>query len=250
MTLPDLGQGQVTSPPTWMLHGLRPLARMVAKRKFGARVHHTERIPASGPVIMAANHVGVMDGPFLAVCGPRPVHVLTKEELFTGIGGRMLAAAGQIKLERFHTDPAAIKTCVRALADDRAVGIFPEGARGAGEFGRFHRGAAYLALVSGAPVVPVIMFGTRDPGAAIGAMPSKAGVDIVYGEPYLIAPQPWPRTQSMVEETSLALREHLIATLKTARDEVGRQLPGPLPPGQYEADPATSLTDDSPTEDH
>ena len=57
-----------------------------------------------------------------------------------------------------------MKTCLRVLRDGGVVGIFPEGTRGAGEFDRFHRGAAYLALVTGAPVVPVVILGTREPG--------------------------------------------------------------------------------------
>ena len=65
------------------------------------------------------------------------------------------------------------------------VGIFPEGSRGAGEFDRFHRGAAYLGLVSGAPIVPVIQFGTREPGDGSSALPKKGGhVELVYGAPY------------------------------------------------------------------
>ena len=115
-------------------------------------------------MILASNHVGVADGPLLAIFSPRPVHALTKQEMFEGRMGRFLRDAGQIPLDRFNSDPAAVKACLRVLRDGGAVGIFPEGSRGAGEFDRFHRGAAYLALVSGAPIVPVIQFGTREPG--------------------------------------------------------------------------------------
>ena len=55
-----------------------------------------------GPVIFAANHVGVVDGPLLAIFAPRPVHALTKVEMFRGRLGRFLRASGQMPLDRFH----------------------------------------------------------------------------------------------------------------------------------------------------
>ncbi len=58
---------------------------------------------------MAANHVGWLDGPLLAICAPRPVHALTKQEMFAGPLGPFLRAAGQIELDRFHVDVAAIR---------------------------------------------------------------------------------------------------------------------------------------------
>ena len=110
------------------------------------------------------------------------MHALTKKEMFDGRLGRFLPTSGQVPLDRFNADPAAVKACLRVLRDGGAVGIFPEGSRGAGEFDRFHRGAAYLGLVSGAPIVPVIQFGTREPGDGSSALPKKGGhVDLVYG---------------------------------------------------------------------
>ena len=44
-------------------------------------------LPATGPVILACNHVGVVDGPLLAIFAPRPVHALTKQEMFKGCHG-------------------------------------------------------------------------------------------------------------------------------------------------------------------
>ena len=115
------------------------------------------------------------------------MHALTKVEMFEGKTGRLLRAAGQIPLYRYGADPTAIKTCLRVLRDGGVVGIFPEGSRGAGEFDRFHLGVGYLALASGAPVVPVVQFGTRAPGAGNHALPEKGElIDIVFGTPYTL----------------------------------------------------------------
>lgn len=228
-------------PPRLLLHRLRPPSRWLVGRRLQVRLHGAEHVPATGPVILASNHVGVADGPLLAVFSPRPVHALTKSEMFDLRGmGRFLLASGQIPLDRFNTDPAAVKTCLRVLRDGDVVGIFPEGARGAGDFERFHRGAAYLALVSGAPVVPVIQFGTREPGAGMGALPPRGSVvDLVYGAPYRLDAVPWPRRREDVDGASLLLREHLLAHLAQARALTGRELPGPLPVA--EVDPPSSV---------
>lgn len=222
-------------------------ARWLAGRRWELALHAQEHVPMEGPVILASNHVGLIDGPLLAILGPRPVHALTKQEMFDGRAGRVLRASGQIRLDRYGADPAAVKACVRVLDAGEVVGIFPEGTRGDGELHRIHRGAAFLALVSGAPVVPVTMFGTRQPGAGNHALPPKGGrIDVVYGEPWRVAAQPWPRTREQVGAASALLHQHLRSALEGARDLTGRELPGPLPAHEQKDDPGPG----SPTKEH
>ncbi len=237
----------VPHPPRSMLVGLRPSARRYFRRRYDVRVHGAEQVPATGPVIFAANHIGVLDGPLLAIFAPRPVHALTKQEMFRGRLGRALHSSGQIPVDRFATDPRAVRTALRVLRDGGAVGVFPEGTRGDGELHRFHHGAAYLARVSGATVVPVILLGSREPGGGIASTPARgARIDLVLGDPVTLDAVPWPRTPGMVRESSMLLRERLLETLDVARRTTGRDLPGPLPAGQAEDDPATGLVDEGP----
>lgn len=234
----------VAHPPTRLLTTLRPAARRIVRTKWPVTLHGAEGVPATGPVVLASNHVGIIDGPLLAIFAPRPVHALTKEEMFAGRLGGFLRASGQISLYRFGPDPAAMKACARVLRDGGVVGVFPEGTRGDGELHRFHHGAAYLALVTGAPVVTVSMFGTRAPGAASGALPPKRGhVDIVFGSPWRADAVPWPRTREHVRATSALLREHMLTDLARAIERTGRSLPGPLPAGHREDDPDTGFVD-------
>lgn len=231
-------------PWRFMLHGLRPISSWLLERRYVVRVHGIDLVPDEGAVLFAANHVGVIDGPLLAVYAPRPVHVFTKVEMFRGMLGRFLTFSGQIPLDRFHTDPRAVRQMLRVLRDGAAGGIFPEGSRGNGELDRFHRGAAYFALAAGAPVVPVVMFGTREPGGRSGSLPRKgATIDIVFGAPYTVPAVEWPRTKEQVEHTSMLLREHLLVHLDHAKALTGRELPGDLPPGDHDPDPATGVTD-------
>lgn len=231
-------------PRRAMLSGLRPVARFVIRRRCEVRVHGVDNVPTRGPVIFAANHMGVADGPILATFGPRPVHALTKIEMFDSRLAWVLRGAGQIPVDRFHTDPAAVKTCLRVLRDGGAVGIFPEGRRGGGDLERFHRGAAYFGLASGAPIVPVIFLGTREPGGHTESLPARRGtVDMLFGTPYSLPATPWPRTREQVGHASALLREHLLTTLDHALAITGRDLPGPLPADEVEPDPATGVTD-------
>jgi 1-acyl-sn-glycerol-3-phosphate acyltransferase len=235
---------RVRFPPRFLLYRFRPLGRWVIRRRFAVRLHGVEHVPESGPLIFCANHIGVADGPLLAIFAPRPVHALTKSEMFRGPLGRFLRATGQIPLDRFNVDPAAARACLRVLRDGATVGIFPEGRRGAGDLERFHRGAAYFALATGAPVVPVAFLGTREPGAHSGALPPRGGaVDIVFGPPHPLEKVPWPRTKEQVERSSMLLRERMLVHLDHAKALTGRELPGPLPPTDVEPDPATGVTE-------
>ena len=236
----------VRRPARLLLRGGRPLSRWLIRRRYRVRLHGAELVPASGPVIFASNHVGVIDGPLLASFAPRPAHALTKVEMFSGVLGWFLRSAGQIPLDRLHADPAAVRTSVAVLRVGGAIVIFPEGTRGDGELGLFHRGAAYLAMVTGAAIVPVILFGTREPGGASSSLPPKRGtIDMVFGTPFTVEQSAWPRTRQQVGDTSHRLRDRMLDDLEAARRSTGLSLPGPLPAGQHEPDPGGGITEKS-----
>ena len=199
--LPDVSG--VRHPATWPSYPHRWFGRFVTRRRFDVVEHGAENVPADGPVILAA-HIDVPGGPLLGLFGPRRVQV--------------------------PTDPRAVRTHLGVLADGHAIGVFPDGTRG-GEVSRFHRGAAYLAMVSGAPVVPVTIFGAGEPGARATA-PRGRRFDVVYGAPYRTGPRPWPRTKKLVEVTSFDLRVHMLVALDAARTLTGRT----------DADPPTGVT--------
>jgi len=209
---------------------LRPLGRAVFDRRWEVHVHGREQVPAYGGQILAANHVGLIDGPLLAAYHPRPIHALTKREMFEGRTGRALRLVGQIPLDRGNVDPAAIKSCIRILREGGVVCIFPEGGRGGGELDRARAGVAYLALVTGAPVVPLAVFGTREPGGGTNSIPPRRSrIDLVYGGPVHVDTASFPRTQEQIRETTVFLHGALRAHLDAARALTGRELPGPLP---------------------
>jgi 1-acyl-sn-glycerol-3-phosphate acyltransferase len=213
-------------PPTRVLNGLRPLSAWLVRRRWRVAVHHADRVPASGGVILAANHVGAIDGPLLAILSPRPVHALTKQEMFAGRLGGFLRSAGQVPLDRFHADPAAIRSCLRVIRDGGVAGIFPEGTRGSGELRR--------------------LIGTRPPGGSTNALPERgAAIDIVIGTAWQTPQEAWPRTREHVAAASVLLRGHMLSELGSALSQTRRSLPGPLPAGQSEDDPDTGLVENA-----
>lgn len=190
------------------------------------------RVPETGPVILASNHIGWLDGPLLVATAPRPLHAMVKEEQYTGKTARLLQFVAQIKVARDRTDAGAVRRAVEALSAGQCVLIFPESSRGDGEFTVFKGGVTYLALVTGAPVVPVAIFGTRQPGEGPDARPVPGTrLDIVYGEPIQFPMQGWPRDRGMLEDAGEQIHDHLRAHVSQARTALKRDLPGPLPTG-------------------
>lgn len=218
--------------PETGLRVLRPLARRYLDRRWDVRQRGEHRVPDDGPVIYASNHIGWLDGPLLILCTPRPAHALVKVEAFEGRTGRLLRFAGQIPLDRFRRDVGALRTAADALASGQSVVVYPEGLRGAGDVARTKDGVAWLAMVSGAPVVPVAIFGTRAPGEPSESRPERGSrIDVVYGEPLRITPVPWPRTRAHVAEVGRRITEHLRHHVEWAAATGHLQLPGPLPRG-------------------
>jgi 1-acyl-sn-glycerol-3-phosphate acyltransferase len=213
--------------------GLGYLRRFAARwldMNWDIRTHGDENVPATGPVILASNHLGWLDGPLLFLKAPRPAHALVKSDLFVGAVGRLLNTAAQIPVARTGADVFSLRRAAQALAAAQVIVIFPEGRRGAGDMKRIKGGVAWLALVTGAPVVPVSIFGTREPGADRESRPVKGStIHMVYGEPLRLDAVPWPRTTAALAAARKKIHAHLKDQLKSARAVTGASLPGPLP---------------------
>jgi len=225
-----LGARQQSLPPMPVYVAARRPVKAVLQRRWDIHVHGEENVPRNGPVILAPNHTGFIDGPLIAIIGPRPVYALTKQEVFHGGFGVLLRVSGQVSIDRHQPAPGSFRRIVARLLAGDAVAVFPEGTRGAGEFQHLKAGAAYLALVAGAPVLPVAFFGTRLPGAANHSVPPPGSrFDVVYGSAVYFDQQPWPRRRDLVLEAHERLAGHLRQHLHEAQELTGGTFPGPLP---------------------
>jgi 1-acyl-sn-glycerol-3-phosphate acyltransferase len=169
-----------------VLYGfLKPLAVALMRLLFRLEVQGQEHVPATGPLLLVANHVSVLDPPFVGGASPRELHFMAKEELF-GIPllGRLISSLNARPVRRDGSDSRALKAALRLLGEGRALLVFPEGTRGVeGRLGEAKPGAGMLAVMSGAAVVPVHISGTGRALPAGRVVPRLARVRVRFGPP-------------------------------------------------------------------
>jgi len=137
--------------------------------RWGLRwqIEGAERIPTSGPVVLASNHVSYLDPLTLAwVANLRGRHVryLAKGELFAKpVLGTLLHGAHQIPVQRGRADAAdALTAAVDALGRGECVGVFPEGTISQDLEPMIAKsGTARLARAAGTAITPVGLWGTH-----------------------------------------------------------------------------------------
>jgi 1-acyl-sn-glycerol-3-phosphate acyltransferase len=155
---------------------------------YRPRIEGREHVPSAGPVIFASNHLSFIDSIAIPVAAPRPVHFMAKSSYFdTWASRQFFTAIGAIAVQRGAGQAAldALDQQRKILDDGRAVALYPEGTRSLdGRLYKGRTGVAFLALQTGAPVVPVGLIGT-DASMPVGArMPSMSErITVRFGEP-------------------------------------------------------------------
>ncbi len=146
-----------------------------------------DRLPAAGPMVIAPNHDSLLDGIVLGAAISRELRFLGKAELWQSrLLGWVLDGLGAVGIKRGHGDHLALARMRQALEAGQAVAIFPQGAIYGDRM--WHRGAARIALVTGAPLVPVRLVGT-----ARALSRGRIGfprLRIIIGEPIEVARAP------------------------------------------------------------
>jgi len=189
------------------------------------KVSGLENIPAEGAVILAANHLSVVDSIIVPVVTPRPVYYLAKAEYFRHpVIGPLLTGLNNIPVNRTGGREAllAIDAAAPVLKAGKVLGIHPEGTRSPdGRLYRGRPGTVKLALDTGATIVPVGLIGT-DKIHPIGAsLPRLARCEVVFGEPMDLTPYPAEEANAkLIREVTLAMMRE-IAKL-TGQEYVGR----------------------------
>lgn len=162
------------------------MGKFLAKGYWNTTIIGREHFPKDGPVLVACNHIGVIDGPLLHGCLPRGSHILVKKEFFESKLGFLMDWSGQIPVDR-QNGRASLVTAKSLLDEGRVVGIFPEGSRGAGKVEDVRAGVAWLEVNTGAPIVFAACLGTRPEGASVGHVPPpRAKLHVVLSEPQTI----------------------------------------------------------------
>ena len=159
------------------------VARGLFTAIWGMKVTGLEHVPLNGPLIVAVNHVSMIDPPLAAVAvSPRrrPFGIGKKELFEKPLLGRWLRATGSFPLDRTGDATAAMKAALDVLQRGGSLFIYPEGTRvKPGQTRAPKAGVAFLSFRTGAPVVPLRVLGTAE-------FPRKFPLEARIGEP--IAP--------------------------------------------------------------
>jgi len=169
-----------------------------------------KHMPRSGGVILVSNHVDFFDPVVIDAASPRPVLWMAKTEVFSYPVLQWIAVqAGAFPVERGKPDRSALRHAAALLDEGLVVGLFPEGTRSrSGGLKEPFAGASMVAVRSGKPVVPCAIVGSD--GLPLSGFPAyRPGrypkVEVLFGEPFLLAHQKCDGTRWSLEEMTDAL---------------------------------------------
>lgn len=191
----------------------KALGRALLQVLFGLQVEGVEKIPKEGPVILASNHMSLVDPVVMGVACPRVVSYMSRDDVFKyPILRWLLPRLYVIPVSRGAGDLGAIKAAIRALKSGMAFGIFPEGRRSrTGFIEPFKTGAAAIALRTGALIVPAAIIGS-DKAWPVGKGPRlRRPIRVVFGDP--IALPPGKTDHQTLEEVTRQLEAAVTALL-------------------------------------
>ena len=209
----------------------RLVARPLYRFTYPVRAEGLDNIPSGGPAILAANHISFFDSIVLMLSLSRRARFVGKAEYLDSWRTRYLfPAMGMIPIERQagRDAMAALETAAGVLRRGELLGIYPEGTRSRdGRLHRGHTGVAHLALMTGAPIVPIGLVGTdriQPVGARVPRPFRRAFVRI--GEP--IDPEAYGganrrRRQKITDDLMEAIR--MLSGQATSPDFAGDEPP-------------------------
>ena len=132
---------------------------------YRAKIEGTENIPEDGAFVLCGNHMDYIKVPAIVVFAPRKINFIAKSELFKNPFLKRLGELFDvIPVKRGKQDLDAMKKSLKVLNNEEGLGLFPEGTtRGLEKGVKVKNGAAFMALRTGKPIVPVGVEVTKRP---------------------------------------------------------------------------------------
>jgi 1-acyl-sn-glycerol-3-phosphate acyltransferase len=152
---------------------------------FRLRIEGASNVPRSGPVVVAMNHESALDIPLIVVACPRRIVFMAKKELYkNAVVSWWLRVLGGFRVDRDRFDLGGLRVSLSVLRTGRVLGMYPEGTRSPGELLPFLEGAAWVALLTGAPIVPCAISGTERTREA--RRPGVVSVRLAFAPPIAV----------------------------------------------------------------
>jgi 1-acyl-sn-glycerol-3-phosphate acyltransferase len=201
-------------------HATRWLVRVLLVPLMRIDVRGRENVPRHGPLIVACNHLHNFDPAVVGSVFPRNLSYMAKKELFTvPVLGRVIHFYGAFEIDRGAADRAALRFAVHVVEDGEALFMFPEGTRSlTGRIEKVLPGAAFVAVRTGALILPVAVTGTQalpfDEKAAKAGRKQRgrAHVTVTFGTPFSLSAGPDGKRPDMHRATDEMMR-HVAALL-------------------------------------
>jgi len=231
----DLSKGTLRGIPFKML---RAVLLFLCRVFLGMRIQGLENVPASGGVLVVANHLHNADPVLISIAFPRPLHFMAKKELFgVPVVGWVISRVGSFPVDRGRADRTAIRRALATLDQGIALGIFPEGTRSrTRQIERVHSGVGMLALRGNAPILPMAITGSeRLPGSGTKkkrkdtAAPAAPylGIRIVIGKAFTLPSGEDGKRLSTDEATDVVMRRVAALLPASYRGIYGEPAPEP-----------------------
>lgn len=201
------------------------------------RVENRDVVPASGPVLLVANHTSYLDPPLVGTTAGRWVAFLAQAGLAKlGPLRWWLRQMGVTLIDRRAPSTQALRLIADCLQAGEAVGIFPEGTRSAdGSVAPFRNGVEFLVRRTGATVVPIGLDGAHRAFPRHAFVPRPRKLIVRYGEP-------WPAARVLAPGGIEALRAEVAALARAPLAPAG---PGSAGPGSVGTGSAGSVPTES-----
>jgi 1-acyl-sn-glycerol-3-phosphate acyltransferase len=206
---------------SWFYWPGTAISGFLARLLWGARVEGDEHIPRESAFILVSNHCSNLDPEILGWAigyrARRLIHFMAKVEMRSWpVIGWLASQSGVYFVRRGEGDRAAQRFSLEALAAGRPIALFPEGTRSRdGRLKAFKSGAAFLAMRSGAPLLPVGITGSHRLFPGRTRVPHPSRVIVRVGEPFTLPHVPAGRID----------REALAAGTARIMDEIESLLP-------------------------
>jgi len=189
---------------------LRFIVRLCVRCSISGR----ENIPSQGAALLVSNHLGDADMVVGLAFAPKPVEFISKAEMYDyPVIGKLMDAYGVIWVHRGQPDRRALRAALQGLSQGRMVTIAPEGRESlSGALEEGTRGAAYLALKAGVPVIPVTVTGTEN-RRVYGSLKRfrRPVITLTVGQPFRL--EPAPDQKQAVQQGTLMIMNKLAEQL-------------------------------------